>query len=264
MTYVRIEPTEFECEGQKILGNFVIPNGDGPFPGICKFHGLPGGPDQVSGIATDLAKSGFIVLTFDFRGFRKSDGIFSLSGQIKDAYEAVTHLKSHELTSPGWLGVYGASYGGAIAVCAAARDERINAVCLRAPVYDTIHFAKLSLFRDVPDYVLKDMADSFHGINDAKTRERIFEDLAIDSELINPWHDIPLLSPRPLYITTGDADESIDLEGVKDLFDRAKDPKTINVVKGADHRLSTQSMKLNTAMLVTSWFKQICPILHRM
>ena len=98
MPNIRVEPTEFECEGQAIRGNFVIPGGDGPFPGICKFHGLPGGPDQVSGIATDLAKSGFIVLTFDFRGFRKSEGIFSLSGRIKDAYGAVTHLISHDLT----------------------------------------------------------------------------------------------------------------------------------------------------------------------
>ena len=99
-----VEPTEFECESQLIRGNFVIPAGDGPFPGICKFHGLPGGPDQVSGIATDLARSGFIVLTFDFRGFRNSEGIFSLSGRINDAYEAVTHLTSHDSTAPGWVG----------------------------------------------------------------------------------------------------------------------------------------------------------------
>ena len=262
MTGIRVVPTEFTSDGELIRGHFVLPEGNGPFPGICKFHGLPGGPDQVSGIATNLAEAGFAVLTFDFRGFRKSEGIFSLSGMINDAHEAVTQLISHDLTSSEWVGVYGASYGGAIAVCAAARDDRIDAVCLRAPVYDTLYFAKLSMFRNVPEYILKDMADSFHGIDDVEIRERIFQKLEADSESINPWHDIPKVFPRPLYITTGDADESIELNGVKGLFERAKDPKSMNVVRGADHRLSTKAMKEETASLVISWFKQNCPIHH--
>ena len=74
MSDVRLIPTEFESEGETIKGDFVLPSGAGPFPGICKFHGLPGGADQVSGLSTRLAESGYAVLTFDFRGFRRSEG----------------------------------------------------------------------------------------------------------------------------------------------------------------------------------------------
>ena len=82
MNQIRVLPTSFLSDNQKIIGDYVLPEGDGPFPGICKFHGLPGGPDQVGGIASELARNGFAVLTFDFRGFRRSEGLFSLKGRI--------------------------------------------------------------------------------------------------------------------------------------------------------------------------------------
>ena len=175
---------------------------------------------------------------------------------------AVTHLEKYEYSASGWIGVYGASYGGAIAVCSAARDNRIKAVCLRAPVYDTLHFAKMNIFRNVPEYVLTELTHSFHGIADLETRNRIFDNLERDSEIYNPWHDILKVSPRPLFITTGDEDESIDIEGIKNLFERAGEPKVLEIIKGADHRLSTNDMKVQSANLVTSWFKGICPILQ--
>ncbi|MHA1926202.1 MAG: alpha/beta hydrolase [Candidatus Thorarchaeota archaeon] len=99
-------PTDFESEGYALRGDFVIPKGAGPFPGICKFHGLPGGANQVSGLATRLAEAGYVVLTFDFRGFRRSEGIFSLEGEIQDARNAVTHLMDSEFTIEDWVGVF--------------------------------------------------------------------------------------------------------------------------------------------------------------
>ena len=73
MSSVRLVPTEFTSDGEVVRGDFVVPSGGGPFPGVCKFHGLPASRDQVSGVASKLASAGFLVLTFDFRGFRKSD-----------------------------------------------------------------------------------------------------------------------------------------------------------------------------------------------
>lgn len=77
-----------------------MPSGGGPFPGVCKFNGLPHG-DQVSGVASKLASAGFLVLTFDFKGFRRSGGIFRLSREIEDAKHAVTHLLESQLSIKG-------------------------------------------------------------------------------------------------------------------------------------------------------------------
>ncbi|TFG12485.1 alpha/beta fold hydrolase [Candidatus Thorarchaeota archaeon] len=246
--------TEFSSGDRILKGSFVIPDGIGPFPGICKFHGLPGGPDQVSGIATMLAQAGFMVLTFDFTGFRKSEGIFRLARSIEDAGEAVSHLLESDLSLGSWMGVYGASYGGAIGVCAAARDPRISALCLRAPVYDTLWFAQSSMIRPAVDNIVENDPSQIRGIEDSETQELILNNLVEDAKIHNPMNEISKISPRPLFIIHGSDDEGIDLAGVKRLFEAAGAPKNLVVVEGANHVLSDPTAYEITMKSIVDWF----------
>lgn len=256
MMHVETLPTEFTSEGETIRGNFVVPKDKGPFPGICKFHGFPGGPDQISGLATKLAQSGFAVLTFDFRGFRTSDGIFSLSGEIEDAKVAITHLLESELTIDSWSGVYGASYGGAVAVCALANDPRVNVLCLRAPVYDTLWFAELPMIRPSVEYIIETDPTQVHGIDDPELLGQFLEKMIVDSKVHNPMIEISKISPRPLLIVHGSDDVVIDLAGVKRLYELAAEPKDLVIVDGADHNLSDPRAYEITMRTVVEWFKK--------
>lgn len=257
MRSVQVVPTEFLSKGERIRGDFVAPKGEGPFPGICKLHGLPGSSDQVSGSATKLAEAGFVVLTFDFRGFRRSEGLFSLSNEIEDARNAVTHILNSELAVNYWVGVYGPSYGGAVAVCSAARDDRISAVCLRAPVFDTLWFAESPMIVPAVQYILEKSPDEFHGLADPAMREQILRSMVEDAKHYNPMSEIGRISPRPLLITTGDADKGIPLEGVQRLYDLAGQPKELVVVKEADHTLSKPESVAETNCAVLSWFRRV-------
>ncbi|TFG33859.1 alpha/beta fold hydrolase [Candidatus Thorarchaeota archaeon] len=254
MTDIEVILTSFTSNDETLHGNFVKPSGDGPFPGICKFHGLPGSSDQVHGIAMTFAEKGFLVLTFDFRGFRESEGFFSLSGEIDDAKAAVTHLLSSNMALREWVGVYGASFGGAVAVCSAAVDDRIKSVCVRAPVYDTEKFA----FSDLAELVLHDIAftapNEMHGVRDLVKRRELLSRMKEEAKMHNPMKDIGHISPRPLFITTGDSDILIDVKGVRRLYEHAKDPKEMVVVKGADHNLSRDSARRETERGIIDWF----------
>lgn len=259
MESIRIIPTEFESSGEMIRGDFVVPFGEGPFPGICKFHGLPGGKDQVKGVATELAKIGFAVLTFDFRGFRRSEGIFSLAGEIEDAKRAVSHLLDSKLTVESGAGVYGASYGGAVAVCAAAQDTRIRAVCLRAPVYDTRWFAKSPMIMPMVRSYQENKPDEIHGIDHPETLEKTLKSMVTDAERFNPMDSVHKIAPRPLLIVHGSADAGIDLPGVRRLHDRAGEPKELVIIEGADHRLSDPHSYTITIKTICSWFNRQMP-----
>ena len=254
MVNAKILPTEFTSEGETIRGNFVVPTGKGPFPGICKFHGFPGSPDQVHGVASRLAQAGFAVLTFDFRGFRKSDGIFSLAGEIKDAKAAVTHLLESDLTDDSWVGVYGASYGGAVAVCSVSNDPRVNAVCLRAPVYDTLWFAKLPGIRPSIEFIFETDPSQMSGIENPENRQEILKRMMQDAEVHNPMNEVSKISPKPLLIIHGSDDVIIDLAGVKRLYELACEPKDLVVVEGADHNLSDLRAYEITVSTVVEWF----------
>ncbi|MFW9831303.1 MAG: alpha/beta hydrolase [Candidatus Thorarchaeota archaeon] len=253
---VQVHSTSFHSEGEKIQGHFVTPKGAGPFPGICKYHGLPGSSDQVSGVASQLAKAGFAVLTFNFRGFRTSEGLFSLAGEIKDASTAITHLLDCPFILDDWTGVYGPSYGGAIAILAAARDPRIRAVSLRAPVFDTLEFAQSPVFELGLNELLHNAPQEMHGLTDSYKRKLILDRLLQESKVFNPMNEIAKIAPRPLFIITGDADQGIPVDGVQRLFSQAQEPKELVIIKGADHNLSTPRSYKLTIDAVVDWFKR--------
>lgn len=254
MTDVRVLPTEFISEGEIIRGNFVVPHGEGPFPGVCKFHGLPGGPDQVGGFALALAEAGFVVLTFDFRGFRTSDGLFTLSGQIKDAKVALTHLLESDLTVDSWSGIYAASWGAAVAICALAEDTRSNALCLRAPIFDTLWFAESPMIRPTVDSIAETDPTQIRGIDDPEIQEEILRGMVEDAKVHNPMNEISKISPRPMLIVHGTDDVGVPLAGVKRLYELAGEPKELIVVEGADHNLSDPRAYEITMSTGVEWF----------
>jgi fermentation-respiration switch protein FrsA (DUF1100 family) len=253
MNEIQILPTEFTSEGETIIGNFVTPVGKGPFPGIVKYHGLPGGSDQISGLATHLAEAGFAVLTFDFRGFRKSEGMFTLSGQIKDAKNAITHLLESNLTLDSWSGIYAASWGAVVAVCTLAEDKRINAICLRAPVYDTLWFSESPMIRPTMESIAEMDPSQVRGIEDPKIQDRYLHQMIEDSKIHNPMDEISKISPRPLLIVHGTDDVGIPLAGVKRLYELAGEPKDLVVVDGADHNLSDPRAYEITVKTIVEW-----------
>ncbi|MHA1906116.1 MAG: alpha/beta hydrolase [Candidatus Thorarchaeota archaeon] len=254
MVEIKVIPTEFSVEGEMIRGNFVVPKGEGPFPGICKYHGIPGGSDQVSGVATELAQAGFAVLTFNFRGFRDSDGIFTLSGEIEDTKASVTHLIDSDLTIDSWVGVVASSYGAAVAVCSAASDTRVDAVAIRAPVYDTLWFAKSPMIRPAVDQIRATDPSQIRGIEDPETVEYVLNRMIEDAKIHNPMNEISKISPRPLLIIHGTDDVGIDLAGVKRLYELAGEPKDLVVVEGADHVLSNPVAYEVTMKTVVDWY----------
>jgi uncharacterized protein len=254
MAKVQILATEFISEGETIRGNFVIPSGDGPFPGIVKFHGLPGGSNQISGPATILAEAGFAVLTFDFRGFRKSDGMFTLSGQIKDAKNAISHLLESELTLDSWSGIYAASWGAAVAICTLAEDPRSNALCLRAPIFDTLWFAQSPMIRPAVDSIAATDPTQIRGIDDPEIQEEMLRRMVEDAKVYNPMNEISKISPRSTLIIHGVDDVGIPLAGVKRLYELAGEPKDFVVVEGANHNLSDPRAYDITVKTVVDWF----------
>ena len=251
---IQILPTEFTSEGEIIRGHFVTPVGEGPFPGIVKYHGLPGGSDQIGGIATRFAQAGFAVLTFNFRGFRSSDGFFTLSGEIKDAKVAVTHLLESDLTIDSWVGVFGPSYGGAVAICTVPYDPRVNVICVRAPVYDTLWFAKSPMIPYTIEEIIATAPSQVHGIEDAEIREEFLKRMVTDAEVHNPMNEVSKISPKPLLIIHGTDDVGIPLAGVKRLYELAGEPKDLVVVEGADHNLSDPRAYEITTKTIVEWF----------
>ena len=112
------------------------PPGDSKVPAILLAHGFGETKAATAPEAEQLASAGFAVLTWSARGFGASTGQIALDSpdyEVKDVEQLVTWLarQPRVLTDhPGdpRVGIAGASYGGGIALLAAAYDHRIDAI----------------------------------------------------------------------------------------------------------------------------------------
>ncbi len=119
---------------------FYTPPGRGRVPAILLAHGLGRTKAAVAPEAAQLARAGFAVLTWSARGSGASTGQIALDSpdyEVKDVEQLVSWLARQprvQLQAPGdpRVGIAGASYGGAIALLAAAYDHRIDAVAAQS------------------------------------------------------------------------------------------------------------------------------------
>jgi ABC-2 type transport system ATP-binding protein len=107
-----------------------------PVPAILLAHGFGGTKLSVASDARDFADRGYAVLTWTARGFGRSGGQIHLNDpdyEVRDAQGLLDWLAARpEIAKDGAndprVGVVGGSYGGALALLLAGRDNRVDAL----------------------------------------------------------------------------------------------------------------------------------------
>jgi ABC-2 type transport system ATP-binding protein len=128
-----------------------------PAPAVLLAHGFGGSKESEASDALDLARHGYVVLTWSARGFGRSGGLIHVDSpdyEVADARALVDLLAKRpevEQDGPGdpRVGAAGASYGGALSLLLAGTDRRVDAI---APSI-TWNDLSQSLF---PQYALAD------------------------------------------------------------------------------------------------------------
>jgi ABC-2 type transport system ATP-binding protein len=106
-----------------------------PAPAVLLAHGFGGTKADLASQARDLARHGYVVLTYTARGFGASGGLIhldSLDYEVADASRLLDYLIGtgdvQSRAGKPVIGVAGSSYGGALALLLGATDHRISAV----------------------------------------------------------------------------------------------------------------------------------------
>ncbi|MDO5499363.1 MAG: alpha/beta fold hydrolase [Propionibacteriaceae bacterium] len=134
-------PVAAEADGTAVEldVSWWLPGGPGPHPAVILTHGFGGSKGDVAEQARALAAEGYVVAGYTARGFGGSGGRIHLNdpgveaADLRRLIDVVAGRPDVMLDGPDdpRLGVSGASYGGAVALLAAADDPRIDAL---APV----------------------------------------------------------------------------------------------------------------------------------
>jgi hypothetical protein len=129
-----MERVHFYSEGARLAGILYHPDGGSEGDkkaGIVLCHGFTGIKELIlPQYAKAFADAGFVALTFDYRGFGESDGQrgrLLWREQVEDIRNAVTYLSTRPEIGPDRIGLWGTSYGGALAPYVLAVDDRVRA-----------------------------------------------------------------------------------------------------------------------------------------
>ncbi|GGJ54753.1 CocE/NonD family hydrolase [Streptomyces brasiliensis] len=179
--------------GTVLRANVVTPAGaDGshthPLIVLPTSWGLP--QAEYLAQAQQLADAGYIVLTYNVRGFYQSEGRIEVAGppDVADASKVVDWALAHTPADPDHIGMAGVSYGAGISLLAAAHDKRIKAVASLSGWADLIDSIYSGRTQHVQAAALLDVAGTVTGRESDELR-RIFDefyasDLSKEQEMI--------------------------------------------------------------------------------
>jgi alpha-beta hydrolase superfamily lysophospholipase len=218
--------------GLKLAAHLSRPPGrpSGAPPAVVVSHGYPSAtevglttPDLADRIATEM---GWVALAFAFRGCGDSEGQFSLVGWLDDIAAAVAHVVREVRPLGVWLAGFGT--GGALSVCAGARDPRIKGVAAVGAPGDFDDWAghpRRLLEHGREMGVITDPA--FPPSFDAWSRElKAVRAVACASQY----------APRPLLVVHGSEDEAVPSFDARVLAD-AHGSAELRMINGAGHEL---------------------------
>jgi dipeptidyl aminopeptidase/acylaminoacyl peptidase len=234
--FMETEKIVFESEGQKLSGILHLPDAKNP-PCVIASHGLLSSKDSEKYIALGerISKEGIAMLRFDFRGIGESEGgeeDNTISKKVVDLNAGIDFIRSY----PGLrsrIGLMGSSLGGFLSLIKASGNKEIKAVVTWAA---PIHLDDLGSKRQDEDYPLP--PDAF------------FQDL--------PRHRLVPLLPKVSHclVIHGEEDELVSLDQALGIFTHLGVPKELNVIGGADHRLTNPSHRQRAIDLSVDWFKK--------
>lgn len=138
---IRHESVVFENGGQKIFGILHLPEEEKRVPIVVILHGFAshkvGTNRSYVLMGEALAKEGFGVLRFDFRGAGDSEGLtneITISGLVSDALKAFEFVTHDPRFDGERLSVFGSSLGGSIGILAASTFTKVKSLVVWAPV----------------------------------------------------------------------------------------------------------------------------------
>ena len=215
-----------------------------------------------------LAEAGYVVMSFDYKGWGDSEvpkSRLAPYSRVADVQAALTFLGAQPEVDAARLGIYGTSYGGATVVFVAAVDPRVKCVVSVVGVGNGTRWMR-SVRRpdEYHDLLTRAAADRdkrvLTGVSDLADRNEILLPDRQSAELgaaarrdnpaavtqlplefvddtlgFNPEWIVDRIAPRPVLFITTEDDRLVPPQESEAMFARAGEPKKLVVLKGFGH-----------------------------
>ncbi len=167
LSTVATKPVNIWSDGTRLSGDLFYPKDMKPgskLPAIILCHGWGGVRSHLNAAyARQFASHGYVVLTFDYRGWGDSDSRLVIRGpmpkpdekgevtvraqairelvdpfdQAEDIVNAISFIEGEPGVDPQRIGLWGSSYGGGHVLYVAAQDSRVKCVVSQVASMDS-------------------------------------------------------------------------------------------------------------------------------
>jgi pimeloyl-ACP methyl ester carboxylesterase len=286
---MRTHDVSFYADGEPIAATFYQPDIDGPTPAIVYCQGFGGTREYVApDLAQRLTRSGYAVLAFDHRGFGDSGGRrhrIEPNEQIEDVRSAVMYLSTRPDVIPTSIGLLGVSFGGAMAIAAAAQEPLVRSTVACVPFSDGRAWMKsIRRYWEWIEFEERLEADRRRAVLTGVSEEVDPDEILIRDPESHEWSNwlkenypsrtgfrLQLASARSilefrpidvvhkvsrLLVVTVDHDTLIPIEQAEALYERAPQPKGWYAVRHATHHAIYRDPTINELTdVVGDWFR---------
>lgn len=288
-------PVTIWSDGTRLAGNLFYPKsakeGD-KLPAILLCHGWGGVKEHLNRTyAPRFAAGGFVVLTFDYRGWGASDSRLVVTGempkpdangnvtvtaqairelvdprdQLEDIHNAINFLEGEPLVDRNRIGLWGSSFGGGLVLQTAIDDPRVKCVVDQVGAVDARDAA-------AQPYLDKGGLAGTHESAIKRSRgelppvpqgENVFPNLRGTPHLERFAYFAPVLEAHrltvPILIIDAENEELFDRmqHGAK-VYEIVKDkvPAKYHVEPGIQHYGIYQARYVQGADAALAWFKE--------
>jgi alpha-beta hydrolase superfamily lysophospholipase len=235
---------EFESGGLTLRGTLYLPRGKGPFPGIVLTHGassLGRKLEMYRILSYKLARRGYVVLSFDFRGFGDSEDPKKFVTPVdidfvEDVRQAVLYLESREDVNVGDIHLIGHSFGGGVIIPAGLQEARVKTMVSISPARRT-HELFWAENAPAKHFLRERLANAMKLPQLDKIPldwlNPILQTMMIDTILEAPIHP-------PTLLVDGDLEDQEDLAFLREIFENMSEPKTYVTIHNATHYFGTR------------------------
>ena len=230
-----LESVHFESAGRLLCGTLHRPSASGA-PLVIGLHGLLSdrtSPKQLA-LAARCIAGGLAYLRFDHRGCGESQGDIAtdttFDGRCGDLVAAVAWVHGH-ISAGTPLGLFGSSYGGAVALAMGNRVKAQALVTVAAPVRSST--LGKAIADPVAPVVMKEPGFSQRVCFDITRR---------------------LKTLHHLLLFHGDRDAIVPISHAHEIFAAAQEPKRLCVQQNGDHRMSDPQHQSHFIDVTAAWF----------